>query len=91
MFNDLLETLEKEGFKVYAYADDLAIVGEQRKRLEQAIEIVEKWTKDNLMKINKKKSGVIMFKKKISNKRNRMEEEEIEGYPRVKQYKYLGI
>ena len=40
------------------------------------------------MIINKKKSGIIKFKKKDS---NQPQEQEIEGIPIVKQYKYLGI
>ena len=70
MFNDLLVKLEEKDFKVYAYADDLAIVNKHRSNLELAIEIVEEWTKDNLMIINKKKSGIIMHRKKISKKQN---------------------
>ena len=64
MFNDLLEELSKKGFKVFAYADDLAIAGRNVFKLKEAIEIVSKWTKDNEMKINRKKSGIIFYRKK---------------------------
>ena len=56
MFNDLLVELKDKGFQVFAYADDLAIAGRNTFRLKEAIDIVTKWTKENEMKINKKKS-----------------------------------
>jgi len=36
MFNDLLDRLEKAGLQVFAYADDLAIVGKYNVRLIEA-------------------------------------------------------
>ena len=41
MFNDLIKELHEEGFQVFAYADDLAIIDEGKNRLEKAILIVE--------------------------------------------------
>ena len=41
------------------------------------------------MKINKKKSGVMLFRKYAQNKKHELGE--IEGIPIVKEYKYLGI
>ena len=64
MFNDLLEELTKKGYKVYAYADDLAIIGQNKFKLKDAINIVEAWTYKNKMKVNKKKSGIIFYKRK---------------------------
>ena len=90
MFNDLLEALEAAGFQVFAYADDLAIVGQGKNKIEVAIKIVEEWTRKNKMKINKKKSGIMIFKKK-RRKNAENEEKEITGYPIVEEYKYLGI
>ena len=88
MFNDLLEDLEENGFQVFAYADDLAIVGRKETKAREAIDIVEKWTEKNKMTINKKKSGIIFYKKK---KRKRLKDNDIAGYPIVEEYKYLGI
>ena len=42
MFNDLLLELEKAGFEIFAYADDLAIVGFEDFRLRKCIEITER-------------------------------------------------
>ena len=65
MFDDLLRELSDEGYQTFAYADDLAIMEKGKKKLERAIDIVEEWTKANKMKINKKKSGIIFYKKRI--------------------------
>ena len=43
------------------------------------------------MKINKKKSGIMWFKRKKNNKKTLNEIKNIEGYPIVENYKYLGI
>ena len=64
MFNDLIEKLTQELFQTYAYADDLATIGKGRKKIEEAIKIVEVWTRENNMIINKKKSGIIIHKNK---------------------------
>ena len=40
LFNDLLEELSKKGYKVFAYTDDLAIMGKNKFKLKDAIDIV---------------------------------------------------
>ena len=89
MFNDLLLELEKAGFEIFAYADDLAIVGFDEYRLRKCIEITEMWADKNKMTINKKKSGVIFHMKRgradISSSEKKF------GYPVKMHYKYLGI
>ena len=44
MFNDLLNKLEEEGLEIFAFADDLAIVGMTNVKLKQAMRIAENWT-----------------------------------------------
>ena len=41
MFNDLLNKLEEEGLEVFAFADDLAIVGMTNRKLKKAMSIAE--------------------------------------------------
>ena len=43
MFNDLLNKLEEEGLEVFAFVDDLAIVGLTNVKLKQAMKITETW------------------------------------------------
>ena len=90
MFNDLLELLESKGFDDFAFADDLAVNGTGYDRLNQAIEIIMQWTKENNMQINAEKSGIILWKNKNTN-RKVIEKERIKGIPIVQKYKYLGI
>ena len=40
-----------------------------RLKLEEAIKIVEEWVKENIMTINKNKSGIFFFKKKHARKK----------------------
>ena len=64
MFDDLLQKLHEKGYQIFAYADDLAVVGRGKYKLDEAIEIIEHWTVNNKMTINKKKSGIIFYKLK---------------------------
>ena len=49
MFNDLMDLLEQENLEAFAYADDLAIVGVGKRKLNKAIRVVEGWTERNRM------------------------------------------
>ena len=66
MFNDFLTKLEENGMEIFAYADDLAIHAYDLTKLETAIDIIERWVQENNMKINKKKSGIMFHKKRIT-------------------------
>ena len=88
MFNDLIQKVKDEGYKVFAYADDVAVIGYGRRALKKLIKICETWTEENNMKINQKKSGIIWHKRKQGRK---MKETEINAYLIKSSYKYLGI
>ena len=88
MFDDLIKELEKKGYEVFAYADDLAIVGLGIRKLKGVIKTTKRWSDRNGMKINEKKSGIVLHK----GPQGRWEEDKtIDGIPVVKNYKYLGI
>ena len=89
MFNDLIKELKEENHEVLAYADDLAVTGVGKKELKKAIKLIERWTGRNKMKLNKKKSGIIIHTKQ--GPLTKEYEGEIEGFPIVDKYKYLGI
>ena len=63
--NDLLNSLDSKGYQVFAYADDIAIVGTGDKQLQKAWQIIWDWQYDNQMTINKKKSGIMLHKGKL--------------------------
>ena len=72
---------------MFAYADDVAVIGYGRRALKKLIRTCEEWTKENNMKINQKKSGIIWHKGKQGRK---SQETEISGYPIKSSYRYLG-
>ena len=63
--NDLIATLDRQGYHVFAYADDIAILGSGEKKLLKAWQTIWNWQLDNQMQVNKKKSGIIMHKGKL--------------------------
>ena len=68
--------MNKNAYEVLAYSDDLAIIVEGRNSLSNIFNILEKWSEKNDIKVKKNKSGIDV---------------EIEGYPVISEYKYLGI
>ena len=83
--NDLINELDKNSFEVLAYADDLCVLCEGINQLSNVLKIIDNWTKLNGINVNKKKSGIMILKNKIENNDN------IDGYPIINKYKYLGI
>ena len=83
--NDLINTLDKNVFEILAYADDIAIICENKNQLLKAMDIIDIWANSNNIKINKDKSGIIILQ------HNNNKDKNINGYPLKNQYKYLGI
>ena len=83
--NDLIEEIDKISFEILAYADDIAIICKNKKELINVMNIIEKWSINNKIKINKKKSGILILEK------NSNEDKDINNYPLKNKYKYLGI
>ena len=63
--------------------DDLCILCEGRNQL---INIIDKWSTLNKIKVNKLKSGIMILKNNDNTNENNIEE-----YPIINEYKYLGI
>ena len=65
--NDLVEELAAGEVQVSAFADDLAVwstsrtVGEGRRRLQQASDVVMKWSEEWLMRVSVEKCSVTVF------------------------------
>ena len=85
------------------YADDILILCQTPEQLKKCIKVVEQWSTDNGMELNKKKSGILVFSSRtardipyminISDKnfsRWGPATKEISGVPIVQKYKYLG-
>lgn len=71
--------------EILAYADDLAIICRDEKELLKVMSILDEWTMENKILVNKKKSGVLIVD---CNKRER---KEINGYHAKTNYRYLGM
>ena len=70
----------------------MAIIVKGTQEAKKVIKLVDKWTTQNFMALNKQKCGILQ----LSNRGNTFTKQEkelanIEGIPFVKQYKYLGI
>lgn len=70
MVSDLLDDLQKDGFQVCGYADDIAIlVGENllnavRDLLTNALKIFQRWYETNGLTVNPLKTDVMVFARK---------------------------
>ena len=82
--NDLIEDIDKMAFEILAYADDLAVICENETTLVEVMKVIHRWSEENGIMVNKKKSGILVIQGKEDRK-------EINGYPIVKRYKYLGV
>ena len=49
-------------------ADDIAVICNGQIELDYAIETIEKWCDENIMKLNYCKSGILILKRRLSNK-----------------------
>ena len=63
-------------------------MGHSKKILKETIKIIEAWTSENLLTINKKKSGIIFH---VNNSKKLKKMRKYMDYPILEQYKYLGV
>ena len=75
---------------IFAYADDVLIICEDIETLQNCISVIEKWSDENNMKINKSKSAILESVHRMKKKTILTIGENIMGYPIVDEYKYLG-
>ena len=57
--NDLIEKIKKVAFEVLAYGDDIAILCSCEREINLVIDVVERWTEENKLILNKKKSAIM--------------------------------
>jgi hypothetical protein len=68
--NDILEDLQKEGFLVYGYADDTAILVSRnvhntlRNLTTNALQIVHRWSETKGLRVNPLKTNIMVFTRK---------------------------
>jgi hypothetical protein len=83
--DDLLNSAEGKCFLSLAYADDTAFLAENLAQLKEVSEICKKWSLENGIEINFKKSGVLILGG------DNTDPTELENFPVVSEYKYLGV
>lgn len=57
--DDFITTLEQNGFKALAFADDVVIYIEKITATQNAVKLVKKWMEENRLTINAQKSGLL--------------------------------
>ena len=80
----MIEDLYYIAFEILAYADDLCVLCQDKNELLRAIKRIDKWSKENDINVNRKKSGIFVIRGEEQN-------DNVEGYPILNEYKYLGI
>jgi len=75
---------------IMAYADDILVICTGLPTLKNIIRLIEKWTKENGMVLNKKKSAIVEFLPRMA-KSEFLSAKTILDVPIEKKYKYLGL
>ena len=75
---------------ILAYADDILILCEDIQTLNACLTIIERWSTENNLKINKKKSAILEFINRRSKYTLLKTGDTHRDYPIVDEYKYLG-
>lgn len=97
LFNIYLEPLlnlltEREGLPmedVLAYADDLLISTTGRSKVQDLIRILEEFSAENGLIINKTKSAIVEFTGRHD--KTYLRSAEVLGFPVLMEYRYLGL
>jgi len=76
---------------IFGYADDLLILCDSLSELQECSEIIEVWSKENNLFINKSKFAVLEFSNRRGRKLSLVINETFAGFPIVDHYKYLGV
>ena len=75
---------------ILAYADDILILCENQHLLNKCIDVIERWSQENHLKINKKKSAILEFMHRRQRTTLMKTGDSFRDYPIVDKYKYLG-
>jgi hypothetical protein len=74
---------------VLAYADDLLVFTSSRAKIRDVIDLIERFSSSNGLKLNKSKSGIVEFMGRHS--KPYLNCQNILGIPVLTEYKYLGL
>ena len=83
--DDLLDSLEKVCHTCLGFADDTGYINRDLNELHKTIDGLESWSTNNIIAVNKKKSGILIINDDGVDSRT------IRGFPVVSEYNYLGV
>lgn len=87
-----IEDAQVSNEDLLAYADDLLVVCTSLHQLRQVIKIIRKWSKENNLELNDKKSGIVEFLPRSGRQTSTLKTGSVfESIPIVDKYKYLGL
>lgn len=75
--------------KSLAFADDVVVICQGKVQLNEAITLVEEWSEENRISVNKEKSGILQIRQDRRTPAPSMQT--WKGYPIVESYSYLGV
>ena len=52
--------------QIYAYADDILFLIRGKRKLKKLIQLIEQWSRENYMEINKNKCGIFKIQQRYS-------------------------
>ena len=76
---------------ILLYADDIALISESENELQRALDIVYKWSTQNIIRFNQAKSNVVHYRKRGSNRTTFSFQLGNSTLCLTNQYKYLGL
>ena len=72
-----------------AFADDIIVCTKGIENVKEITQQIQNWCTTNRLEVNHKKSGVMQIRK--DRRTPSGDEKEINGYPIVQSYEYLGV
>jgi hypothetical protein len=76
---------------ILLYADDIALISDSEENLQKALDIVYRWSTQNIIKFNQSKSNVVHYRKKGSKRTDFAFRLGNISLSVINQYKYLGL
>ena len=85
--------IDKEQLNALAYADDIALIGENEVEIRKLLVEMENIARKFRLRINHEKTKYMIVERKNSLKKNKIEHFKIKNYKfeKVEDFKYLGV
>ena len=92
LFEDIRDQACVSEDDMLGYVDDLLILTTSISQLRRVTHIIKTWSRENNLKINAQKSGIVEFMPRFGSNTPYLQIGScVEEFPVVKEYKYLGV